>query len=445
MLAISWKYLVPLALAAFVTSGGSRPALAQAASGATQSTQGNWKDRAEYDLYESITKETDPAKQVELLNSWKEKYPASDFGDVRQQVFMTAYAQSGHPAEALSTAAEVLVKEPNNLQALSTALTAIFSIQNPNSEQLSVADKAANQVSSNLDALFTTDKKPAKVTDADWVTARKNMQVLAQNTLGYTAWQRKEYDKAEADFTKSLQLEPNQGQVSYWLSNVILAEKNPDKYSGALYHFARAASFDGPGALNAQGRQQVQTSFQKTYATYHGSAEGADKLLADSKSAALPPADFKILSKADIVKSQMEKEEELKKANPQLALWKSIKDALTGQQAQSYFDEHMKGAELPEFKGKLLAVKPEVKPKELVLSVEDGTTPDTTLILDEALPGKMDPGAEIGFKGIATKYAASPFTVTFEVSKANITGWKGVPAPAPAKAKTRPRSGAAKK
>ncbi len=442
MLVISRKTLIPLALAAAVTlTGVQRPAFAQTppagqapagqpAGGSPQGPQKNWKDRAEFDLYDTAAKEQTPAKRMETLNSWKDKYPASEFADVRQQMLMATYAQIGRPGDALAAAGDILGKDANNLQALSAALTAIFSIQNPTPDQLAIGDKAANQVLSNLDTLFGADKKPATVSDADWTTAKKNMQILAQNALGYDAWQRKDLEKAEGEFSKSLQIEPNQGQVSYWLSSIILAERKPEKYSAALYHWARAASYDGPGSLNAQGRQQVMAGFQKTYSTHHGSAEGADKLLSDAKTAAVPPADFKIPSKADLARADFAKEEELKKANPQLALWKSLKEALTGAQAESYFESNMKGTELPEFKGKLIEARPETKPKELLLSVEDGMTPDVTLVLETPLAGKMDPGSEIGFKGTATKYTANPFMVTVEVPKNNISGWKGAPAPA---------------
>lgn len=436
MLVISRRSFLPLALAAAVTVAVPyRPAFAQAAQSAAQGAQKNWKDRAEYDLYEAITKETAPAKRLELLNQWKEKYPGSDFADVRQQVYMASFAQLNRPGDALATAGEILAKDANNLQALSTALTSIFNLQTPTPDQLAVADKAASQVVSNVDTLFAADKKPANVSDADWNTAKKNMHVLAQNALGYVAWQRKELDKAEAEFVKSLKLEPNQGQVSYWLSNVVLAQRKPEKYSDALWHFARAASYDGPGSLNAQGRQQVLASFEKTYNTFHGSKEGMEKVLADAKASALPPDGYKIRSKADIALDQHQKEEELRKANPQLALWKSIKGELTGANAQTYFNSSMKDAKLPEFKAKIIEARPETKPKELIVSIEDGMTPDATLVLDQPLVGKMDPGSEIGFQGIATGYTASPFMVTFDVEKADITGWKGAPPPAPPKAK----------
>lgn len=443
MLVISRKALSTIALTAAITVAFShRPAYAQAAQGAAQGgAQKNWKDRAEYDLYEAISKpDATPAKRLELLNQWKEKYAASEFADVRQQVYMTTYVQLGRPGDAIATAGEILAKDPNSLQALSTTLTSIFSVQGPTPDQLSTAEKAANQVVSGLDTLFGADKKPANVSDADWQMAKKNMQVLAQNALGFVSWQRKDYEKAETEFTKSLKLEPNQGQVSYWMSVVMLAQRKTEKYSAALWHYARAAAYDGPGSLNAEGRKQVLGSFTTTYNTYHGSKEGIEKVLAESKSAALPPDGYKIPSKLDIAKGQLEKEEEFKKANPALALWKSIKEALTGAEAQTYFNEHMKEAELPlEFKGKLIEAKPETNPKELVVSVDDGMTPDATLILDAPLRGKMEPGSDIGFvKGVAQKYQTNPYMVTFNVEKANITGWKGAPAPAPAKPKRAP-------
>src|SRR4051794_3681325 len=75
--------------------GLHRPVFAQAAAQSTLAAQKNWKDRAEYDLYEAITKETAPSKRLELLNSWKEKYPLSDFADARQQLFMSTFSQVG--------------------------------------------------------------------------------------------------------------------------------------------------------------------------------------------------------------------------------------------------------------------------------------------------------------------------------------------------------------
>ena len=381
-----------------------------------------WKN-GEYDVYKAIPTEKDPGKRLDLLDAWKQKFPESDFAEIRQQAYLQTYSQ---------------------------ILTAAYSTQN--ADQLALASKVAATVLSNLDALFAD--KPAKVSDADWATAKRSVQLLALNIPGYVAWQQqKDLPKAETEFIKSLRTDPTQGRVSLWLATVVINQRKIEKTSLALYEYARAGVYDGTGALDAATRQKSKSDFENYYTRFHGSNEGMDAIENQAKTAALPPDGFEILSKAKIEQQKMEaeakKEEEFRKNNPMLALWQSIKTALTAADGATYFDTSMKGAALPggangvvEFKGKLIEAKPAIRPKVLVLAIEDGKTPDAELKLDAPLAGKMEPGADIGFQGVPTAYTVTPFAVTFDVEKAKVTGWKGAPAP-PARPAHRPvrRSG----
>ena len=82
-------------------------------------------------------------------------------------------------------------------------------------------------------------------------------------------------------------------------------------------------------------------------------------------------------------------------------------------------------AGVDKLKGKLVSMAPAVRPKELVLAIDDPNVGDATLKLDGALPGKMDPGTEIEFEGIARAFTKEPFMVTFEVEKGKVVGWTG--------------------
>jgi hypothetical protein len=385
-----------------------------------QGKQPQWKE-GEYAVYEPAQKETQPLKKLELLTAWKEKFPSSEYEDLRKQMFLQTYSQ---------------------------ILQSAYSTQDPT--QLDADTKVARDVLANLDALFAN--KPEKVSDADWATVKKQIQLLAQNVPGYAAWQRKDLPTAEEEFTKSLQAEPNQPQVSLWLWSIVASQRKPEKYSFALYEYARASAYDGPGALDAAIRQKAKTDFESIYTKFHGSNEGMSGVEDQAKAAALPPPGFKILSKSEVATAQAEaeakKQDELRKANPMLALWQNIKTALTGADGENYFNSSMKGAALPggvegvtEFKGKLIEATPAVRPKQLKLAIADGATPDVILNLDAPLAGKMEPGAEIGFQGVASSYTATPFLVTFDVEKAKISGWKGAPAARPPVRRTRPRSG----
>jgi hypothetical protein len=85
---------------------------------------------------------------------------------------------------------------------------------------------------------------------------------------------------------------------------------------------------------------------------------------------------------------------------------------------------------------------PETKPKQIVLALEQPSVPDVTLVLSETLPGKMEPGEELQFEGVAKAYSRQPFMVTFDTEPDKIAGWTGKNAPkAPAgKAKSKAKA-----
>ncbi|HEX5431246.1 MAG TPA: hypothetical protein VFW83_04720, partial [Bryobacteraceae bacterium] len=198
-----------------------------------------------------------------------------------------------------------------------------------------------------------------------------------------------------------------------------------------------AAAYDGPNSLNAASRQQIQAFLTKAYTTFHGSAEGLDKLLATAKSNPFPPAGFTIQSSAQVAQAKADAAAADAAAHPQLTLWRTIREKLQSDGGAAYWDMFMKDALMPggasgvmKFKGKIVSLKPETRPKQIVLAVENPGMGDATLNLDEALPGKMDPGEEISFSGQAKAYTAMPYMVTFDVMKADIEGWTGKnPAP----------------
>jgi hypothetical protein len=390
-----------------------------------QAPQKNYKDRAEYDLYSSILKETNAQKKLELLTQWKEKYPSTEFGSERLGLYLATYQALNKGPEMLATAKEMVAADPKNMQGL--YWVAIFTLNNQTPEQLDAGQKAAQGLLANVDEVFAASKKPAGVADDAWKKERTTIEVLAQTTLGWVGMTRKENDPAAAAFKKALELNPINGQVSYWLGSVLL--RKAETQGDGLYHIARAAVLDGPGALDPTVKGQLQAYLQKVYAQYHGDSSGLDELRAKAKESALPPADFKI-KRADEVAA--EKEEEFKKTNPVLALWMSIKKELTGPNSDAYFASSVKDAHLPggamgvqKFKGKVIEHKPARNPKEIVLGMSDATTAEVTLKLETPfLVGKADPGTELEFEGVVAGFAKDPFMLTMDVEKKEqIAGW----------------------
>jgi hypothetical protein len=414
--------------------GQAAPA-APAAQGAPAAK--NWKDRAEYDLYDGITKATDPNKRLELLNQWKAKYPQTDFIAERNAFYIATYQALNQGQNLLGFCKETLAANPQDMSCLYWASVLTISLGNSAPDALDFGEKSAKSLISNLDSAFAPDKRPQGMTDDQAAKQKKALEAQANTTLGWVAMTRKTYDAAELLFIKSLQAEPNNAQVSYWLGTSVLAQKKIEKQAAALYHFARASSLTGPGALPDAQRTQLDAYLTKVYSGYHGDSSGLPEIKAQAKSSPFPPADFKIKSSVEIA---TEKEEEFKKTNPMLALWMSIRKELDGPEGEKYFAEKLKDSQLPagaagvtKFKGKLISMKPAVNPKELVLGMSDATTPQVTLKFETPLKGKADVGTEIGFEGIASAFQKDPFNLVFDVEKDKLEGWPVVQAPAPAK------------
>jgi len=396
----------------------------QAAPAQATPGQPQWKDRAEYDLVDSIGKEADANKKLQLLNQWKEKYPATEFKKMRQALYLQTYQALNQPQNIYAAAKEILADDPKDVYALSmiSFLTPVMTNTSP--EALDLGEKAAQGVLAQLDATFAADKKPAQMSADQWAAQRGLAEAQSHKTLGWIAMIRKDSPKAEDHFTQSLQKNAAQGDVSYWLGQTIIGEKKVEKYPLGLWHVARAAAYDGPGALPPQGRTAVNDYLTKAYTGFHGDNKGLDEVKAQAKTTALPPAGFSIKSVKEIHEAQLAQEEEFAKSNPMIALWKRIKDELAGPNGQQYFDSSMKEAQIPRLRGWVV----EQRPKEILVAISDKTTPEITLQFDAPISGKVDPGTELQFEGIGKSFTKEPFMVVMDVEKKNVSG---LPAAAP--------------
>jgi hypothetical protein len=216
---------------------------------------------------------------------------------------------------------------------------------------------------------------------------------------------------------------------AYLLAQAYFGQRteHPEKQIPALFYFARAAAYDGPGALDANTRAQIKKTFSSYYKQYHGSPEGENDVLALAKNNGIMPKDFTIVDIGTITQQKALKDQEERAKNPSMTFWMDTKKALTADGGDAYFAERIKDTALPfKFKGKLISMKPAIRPKEIVLAVEKPDVADLTIKLDEGqvLPGKMEPGAEIEVTdGVGTAFTKDPYMLTLTVDKAKITGW----------------------
>jgi len=373
----------------------------------------NWKDRAEYDLYVGITQAlqgNDGTKALAILKEWTEKYPESDYADTRPAFKLSAYKAANDPKGMLAAADEMIAANANDLQANYWVCTLMVANPSPSPEELSRAAKSG--------AALSTLSKPAEIPDAQWPAIQKEMHSLGYKCAGYVAMQRKDNEQAEKAFTSSLKMKAEDAQVNSMLGNVILAQKDPAKQSMALFHYARAASYTGQGALPDAARQQLETFFTNAYTRFHGEdSEGLQKLRTLAKSQPLPPADFKILSEAE---ARIAADEKMKTEKPQLYFWTRLRDALAAEGGASYFEGSMKDALVPQLEqAPLRGTVLESTRKMAKLALSDATTPEVTLNFAPALKADLAPGAVVEFWGVAQKLSKEPFNLEFLIDGDN--------------------------
>jgi tetratricopeptide (TPR) repeat protein len=396
---------------------------------APQAAEKKPKDQQEYELINSVYKETDANKRLAMLEQWKQKYAETDYKEERLAYFMATYEQLNQLPKAIESARELLTVAPNNFGANFTlARLAPFS-GSTDAALLGAARKAADWL---LHA-----EKPAQVQDAQWPEVKKQATFIAHQAHGWTAMVEKKNEEAEHAFIKALEVSPGAAQVSYWLGTVVLAQKNPDKNTLALYSFARAAAYDGQGALTPAGRQQIDQYLTKIYRSYHGDESGLAELKQLAKAQPLPPPDLKIKSEVEI---KAEKEEELRKSNPLLAIFLQIKEGLTGSDSAAFWG-NMKGTAMPKLRGRVVSAKPGIRPKVVELAMSQSETAEISLATPETPPKCLiEAGADITFEGAeAVDFQPNPFLIKMQGGKI-LEGCREPPPPPKPAAKKAPKA-----
>jgi len=431
----------------FLAFGSAAPS--QAGGQAAGQAPKNYKDRGEYDLYSNIAKTTDPKQRLQLLNTWSDKYPQTDFQQERLQYYLVTLNQlapndTTARQQLLDRASQMLKVDPKNF-------TAMYYISlwgpavggaTPSGDILDSVNTAAQGVVSSADTQFDASKKPQQMNDADWAKAKNEVLAIAHNALAWAATAKKDTATAENEYKASLQANPNQGRVSAAYGKLLMDEK---KYPPGLFEYARAAQYDGPEAVAASTRTTLMDYFKKVYPDYHGGPDGMDQVLAQAKTNALPPDGFNIVGKADVANEHAAKINDRISSDKAFALWYSIQQSLIGDQGQQFFDTNVKDAEIPggaqgvqNFTGTVISIDPPDHPTKVTLGIEEPATPDATLLFSQPLPtsalDKIKIGEKLDFSGVADSFTKEPYMLTFKDPTV-----PGVQTAAPAKKGTRRR------
>jgi len=104
--------------------------------------------------------------------------------------------------------------------------------------------------------------------------------------------------------------------------------------------------------------------------------------------------------------------------DPPTALWRGIKQGLSGPHGREYFDKSIKDALLPPLYGVLVSSTPADHPTEFLVSMAGNPHPEVTLkVYGSQKP--LAPGTPIRFDGIGEAFTQEPFMLTLRVETVN--------------------------
>jgi hypothetical protein len=401
----------------------------------------------EFDSYNEAVKDLSAAnftKAIADLDAWREKYPASEYRDDRDVLYVQAYAGANQPAKSLDSAARLLAMDlqslfpgsagkPVIIRLLYTASLDVSHLRNPTPEELAAGEKAARE-------LMAWDQPLPGITPAKWAEAQADMKEKAAAALtwlamlpGIQAMAKQPPDCAEAEtaWTKALTTYPDKAVFSYELGRALLCEakSTPAKLVPAIYEFQRAAAVDPTLGGTRSDPKEIQSYADNTYIKLHGSDEGLAEVRQRVKGSPFPPAGFSIKSAAEIAEQNRQRFEA---DHPQLALWLQIKAELLSANGEQYFDNEFKGAAVPQLTGTLMEAKPECHARELLVAVPlpDSQSPvvaEIRLKLNKPMAGKPEPGTAFRWEGVPSAFTKEPFLLTMETEIEKIDGLAATP------------------
>ncbi len=376
----------------------------------TPATLQTWKD-GEAQVGLAAQSETDPAKQLELLKTWEQQYPSSEF--MNQRTLMTA-------------------------SALLNIVGAAFA--KTDAAGMEAGQKAAHQLIDHFGVYFAAPVKPVATSETQWSAIQKTAEMQSHALLGQYAIAKKDDATAEAEYKLVLTVEPTQALASYQVGGAILRqmakspEVDPARYSEALYDLARSVTVTGPNALPPAGLTAALNLLKKHYANYHGDASGMEDLMRQVAESAVVPSGFHIQSKVDLEAIKEKNHEEWARQHPDLAFWEAIRTQLE-QQGDSFFEAHLKGVGFPPpagdayagpamFSGTVVSAN-----AKLILVNVQNVAGDAALKIGEdakvSLKGEIPAGTAIRFRGVVDSWTKAPsYVLTLEIQepKTDITG-----------------------
>jgi len=371
------------------------------------------KDTAEYNAYVGAVQQQDPAAKISGLEAFLTQYPNSVMKEDALELLMGAYQQTGNQAKAIDTAQKVMQVNACNLRGLALLAYSKRAMAEAGQTPQQNLAEAGQYGEKGLQCLQTAPK-PEGMSDPDFQKFKVQTAVIFNGSAGMSAYQSKDYAKAQQFLRASVEGDPANLRDIYPLALAYLTPGPAEKPVDGLFFIARAANL-----AQAPGKDKIAQFGKSKYVKYHGAEDGWSDLLTMTATTTLPKPDFTIKQYVpptpaqqahDLVASK--KVQEMNFAEWQLVLSEGAPE-----------DADKVWSTLKDKPLQMVAQVITATPTEITLAGSqddiDKKTADINLTMTAKLTAKETPkeASNLMFEGTPVSYTAKPFLITMKEGK----------------------------
>jgi hypothetical protein len=217
---------------------------------------------------------------------------------------------------------------------------------------------------------------------------------------------RQDWKGARLIFEAILDADPNDGYAAFQLGSACIRDRDPESLRSGMFYYARAAVL--------MREESLRTWVKRQYSIVNGTPLGLDAYWDFVRKTPKAPA--------TVDEYPPPPPEPLDKS----MLFQILRGELEGPNGAAFFEDVLRGNQLPRMKGRLLTMRPDLNPRELTVEVPEFGA--VRVVMNPSLKGTATPGAMLDFDAvIIQRYRLNPFQLEIEANPNSVRGWPAAP------------------
>jgi tetratricopeptide (TPR) repeat protein len=199
------------------------------------SNMDDFSDKDEVIAFQAFSKAQEPAKKIQLGNTFLQKYPKSAFVERVDVGMMNAYGAQQNWRNTYLFADQALALQPDDVDVLATVAWTIPHVYSPDDADADLELNKAETYAKHAIEVLATMHKPLGVTDTQFADSKAKRAFQAHSALGLVYFRRGDYDNSAKELEQATKGNPTPDQTDLYVLGVDL--QNLKRYSEAAEAF----------------------------------------------------------------------------------------------------------------------------------------------------------------------------------------------------------------